>query len=504
MTSRSGFPVVLTADRTLVSGYSLLFDGMLAASQTTTTPRWIMDRLLLPRTAGEDGRARFGPLGLRRVEAALRAFGFGEDEVVVVAPGDLGKAVGPATRIVGISSGEPCGLGMNSSAMTAMAGGEIYPQALFRELLAEVHRCLARAATEARVILGGPGAWQVAVYPQRQQELGVHHIVTGYCEGNVAEVFRVLLAGDALPAVIAGEEPSAEAIAAIRGPTTMGVVEISRGCGLGCSFCTLARTPMIHLPTETILADVQTNLAAGQSNIAILSEDLFRYGAAGTRTRPEVLIGLLRRLRECEGLRLIQVDHANLCSVGQYSDEQLREVRNLLVGPTRCQYPWVNLGMETASGELLARVGGAAKMGGIAASAWAEFCAEQVRRLCAAGFLPMVSLVLALPGEREEDVRKTIAWVEGLRDLPVTVFPVLYAPVDGSRPPTARDLTEAHWRLLQAAYRLNFRWIPRMYWDNQKAAGVPVRKRLILQALGRGQALQWRCLLARHRRRAAR
>jgi hypothetical protein len=87
--------------------------------------------------------------------------------------------------------------------------------------------------------------------------------------------------------------------------------------------------------------------------------------------------------------------------------------------------------------------------------------------------------------------------VEALSDLPVTVFPVLYAPVDGSRPPTARELTATHWRLLQAAYRLNFRWVPRMYWDNQKAAGVAVAKRLLLQALGRGQALLWKARLTR-------
>lgn len=248
---------------------------------------------------------------------------------------------------------------------------------------------------------------------------------------------------------------------------------------------------------------MQTNLAAGQSNIAVLSEDSFRFGALGTRTRPEALIGLLSRLRECRGLRLIQVDHVNLCSVAQYSDEQLREVRALLVGATGCRYPWVNLGMETASGELLAQVGGTAKMGGVALSDWPEFCAEQVRRLCAAGFLPMVSLVMALPGEQEDDVRRTTAWVEAVSDLPVTVFPVLYAPVDGSTPPTARELTETHWRLLQAAYRLNFRWIPRMYWDNQRAAGVPVAKRLLLQALGRGQALLWKCRLTGPRRRRA-
>ena len=35
MGATQGYPIVLTADRTLLSNYELLFDGMLAASQTT-------------------------------------------------------------------------------------------------------------------------------------------------------------------------------------------------------------------------------------------------------------------------------------------------------------------------------------------------------------------------------------------------------------------------------------------------------------------------------------
>ena len=50
-------------------------------------------------------------------------------------------------------------------------------------------------------------------------------------------------------------------------------MEITRGCGLGCDFCTLAREPMRHLPVETILADARTNLNAGVRNIALITED---------------------------------------------------------------------------------------------------------------------------------------------------------------------------------------------------------------------------------------
>ncbi|HUS81004.1 MAG TPA: radical SAM protein, partial [Armatimonadota bacterium] len=79
-----GRPVVLTADRILMADYDLLFDGMLAASQTTTTPGAVIERLLAPHHRTADGRARVAPMGLRRIEAALAAGGLGPDDVAVV------------------------------------------------------------------------------------------------------------------------------------------------------------------------------------------------------------------------------------------------------------------------------------------------------------------------------------------------------------------------------------------------------------------------------------
>ncbi len=141
-------------------------------------------------------------------------------------------------------------------------------------------------------------------------------------------------------------------------------------------------------------------------------------------------------------------------------------------------------------------------MGRCTPADWGDYCAEHLRRLCRAGFLPMASLVIGLPGEIEEDVRRTLAWVKALRNERITIFPMLHAPIDGSRPIRARDLTRVHWGLIAACYRLNFQWIPKMSWDNQAAAGVSVARRMILQTVGRGQVMQWNALFAIHGRRA--
>ncbi|NQT54025.1 radical SAM protein, partial [bacterium] len=339
-----------------------------------------------------------------------------------------------------------------------------------------------------------------------RRQLGIDHVITGYCEANVADLCRQIADGaDGAQVVLEGEAPDAAAVPPIRGASVMGSVELSRGCGLGCEFCTLGGIRMSHLPADTILADAQTNLAAGVRSIALIGEDTFRYGGNGRHVNPDALLDILARLRALDGLRLIQTDHANISSAEQFADEQLRELRRLFVGDQRHRYLWLNLGVETAAGHLLAANGGRGKMGGHDPADWGDVCHEQVQRLIAAGFFPLVSLVLGMPGETEDDVAQTARWVERFRDARLAIFPLFHAPIDGHAPPFRRaDMTPAHWRLFRACYRLNFKWTPRLVWDNQAGAGVGLPKRLLLQAMGRGQMAWWKALFVWHSWRAGR
>lgn len=496
MSLPDGVPVVMTADRTLMADHRTLFGGMIATSQTTTLPRPLMDHVLAPRA-----RLSVAPLGLRRVEASLLRDGLAEDEVAVVPGERLEEVIGPDTRIIAVSAGEACGLGMNSTTMTAITGGEIYPRRLLHELMRRIAGLRERAPL-AKVILGGPGAWQLVFDDDLRVQLGVDHVVAGQAEGNVAQVFHDAMNGGALPTIIDGEAVAARDIPAIRGASAMGVVELSRGCGLGCAYCAMGREPMAHLPEGTILADVRTNVQAGLTSISAISEDMLRYGGEGGPA-PERLLELLRTIREVGEIDLIQTDHANITSVAGWSCEQLRELRGLMVGESGSRFPWMNLGVETASGELLARFG-SAKLGGVDPDHWGEFAAEQLRRLIRAGFVPMASMMMRLPGETAEHVRRDLQWVEGLAGEPLMIFPVLYAPIDGTPAPTVNDLTADHWRLIQRCYDFNFREVPRMFFDGQTAAGVPLGRRLALQALGYGQVALWSGLFAWRGWRAAR
>jgi tRNA A37 methylthiotransferase MiaB len=238
------------------------------------------------------------------------------------------------------------------------------------------------------------------------------------------------------------------------------------------------------------------------SNIALLSEDFFRYGGDGMKADPDALLSLVRSIRQIPQVRLIQIDHANVASVAQYDDSQLQAIHDLLVGQDAQRYVWVNLGVETASGELLKQIGAAPKCKFNESEPWGDFCARHLRRLCQARFFPMASLVIGLPGERDEQLQETLAWIESLSDQRLSIFPVLYAPVDGTPPLDPRRLRPLHWALIRACYRLNFRWVPWFYRDNQAAAGAPLTRRIAMQLLGYGQILQWKTFLAWHQWRA--
>ncbi len=481
-----GYPIILTADRLLMADYACLFDAMVAASQTTTTPRLILENLLMPPPRSNSVAAANAPLGLRRIESALHAAGI---EVMVVHPDRLQDAIGRDTRIVGIATGEPLGKGMNSSTMVAIAGGRIWAQVFFDQVFSKVKML----APKASLVIGGPGAWQIA-----QTHPTDLTVVDGYCEGNIASIFQEMLATRQNLGTVKGDYTAN--IPKIRGASSMGAVEMSRGCGFGCQFCAIARTPMTHLPPDAILSDIDVNIRGGQRNLSLLSEDFFRYGAQGTRVNPAALIEILQQIRDNQAIKLLQIDHVNVGSIAQFSDEELREVYRLLTRGQRHEFLWVNIGIETASGALLIRNGGKTKMT-CPPDDWYDFTQKQIRRLMRAGFYPLVSLVLGLSQEEPRDAELSLRWVQELKNQRMSVFPVVLAPLDAND--SVPNLSRTHWQTVIESYRLNFKWAPKLVWDNERGGGAPIARSIAAQLVGKAQVLWWNAAFRLMKRKAA-
>ncbi|MBN2183139.1 MAG: B12-binding domain-containing radical SAM protein [Sedimentisphaerales bacterium] len=488
--------VILVADRTLSGRYKVLFEGIFATLQTTQVPEVFMRRFLSPPVKTDSaGRAKVAPLGLRRVESALLEYTpLERDDVVCTTPEKLGGLLGPWVKIVGISSADPLGMGMSNTTTANFWKGRLYTKYWTAQMLEQLS--VARAKYGFKVILGGAGAWQWDSHPDQRPDVEIDMVFDGYFEKSGPELFSDILENRCPQKRINESYTGHERIRPIAGASTLGVVELSRGCGRGCRFCTMAKKKMKHLPPETILADLETNVSEGMTSVVSGSEDFFRYGSDNTTPDFDKLHNLLTQMKRIKGLSFMQLDHANVTSVLQLTDEQLAEIRRLLSWEQPTEYLWVNMGAESANGHLVARHS-PGKIVPFQAEDWSQMVRQAADKMLRGGFFPVFSVILGLPGETPDDVTDTIELVRDLGGRGAVIFPVFYEPVlpdeirDGKRF-ALKNMSAGHLELYRMCYEFNFKMVPRLFWDNQRAGGVGRSRRLILQLLGKSEVMTWR------------
>ena len=176
------------------------------------------------------------------------------------------------------------------------------------------------------VILGGSGSWQIT-QTNAYERLRVDCVIDGRSESEeTIKLFRQAIEGTSLPQQVVVDHPTdRNTLLFPDKPTTFGVVEMTTGCGRRCQFCVPDLNPQIDLPKDRILEAVHANVANGNKQISLATEDMFIWGQVQTDTpsffpNREALVDLYRSVVDTPGGQLHGRDE--LASVEQKDPPQ--------------------------------------------------------------------------------------------------------------------------------------------------------------------------------------
>ena len=465
--SISGTKIVLTASATEMSEFgNSQFIAFVGGFASGPVPKWLIRKYLYPpieRTP--EGRAKVAPYGLRKVEAILLENGFSDQDVAVVHPADLDKFVGPNTKVVGISSMDPTGMGYVSKTYSSLVGGGQPMNAV--EFKALVNNPVIREY-KPKVIVGGFGSWQLE-RKHLTRDYGVNCLVSGPGQEGIVQVFKKAIAGEPLPLRVKSPAKPDEEFPLIKHAAIHGAVEISKGCGRNCQFCTPTVLRKVDTPLEKIVQEVKLTAeecSEKGTNITLVTEDLFLYGADKTFVpNEEAVVSLVKSVASVPNVKAIQPSHMSLAPV-VCKPNMIKEVAEILI-----EHSWYNhngkkivtgeTGIETGSVRLMRKYM-AGKMLPYKPEQWPEIVTQAFGILNDNDWYPLATLIVGLPDETEDDVLDTLALMDDLKDFNAFYVPLFFVPLEdcllmNKQGAELDSLTKMRWDFLTRCWEYNVR-----------------------------------------------
>lgn len=414
-----------------------------------------------------DGQARYVPNGLRVVESILRQE-FPREDVAVCYPDQLEMFIGDETRVVGIHAHNPLGITFATDVYAQLTGPQTEPlnATEFKKLV--FHPALRRHKHHLKIIVGGPGAWQLE-QTGMQDDWGIDCVVDGEAEALVLPLFRAAVSGESIPKKVNGASPAIKEIPVTRHRSTLGVVEITRGCGRGCQFCGVAVRKGKSIPLENILRNVRANVADGADTILLTTEDLFLY-EQGPRfsTNKQALLRLYQAVANEPGVRYVHQAHATIAPVVQ-DPSLIEELTPYAVGRSRKTHPAsthpekryasVIIGLETASVKLFKRYM-PGKSYPFRPEQWPDVVLKGMEILNRHNWFPFCTWIIGLPGETEADTKESLDLLHALKGAKWMVVPTLFTALEdtrlaGKQGAKLPKLTDLQWEFFFTCWRYN-------------------------------------------------
>ena len=199
-----GKRIVLTASATEMSDFlNNPFIAFAGGFGKGPIPLSYVRKTLYPHCGTKnDGQTAYAPYGLRKVESMLLEGGFTAQDIAVVHPQDLENFVGPETKVVGISSMDPTGMGYVSKTYSSIVGGGEPMNAIeFKKLV--MHPSIKKY--KPKIIVGGFGSWQLE-RKHVSDSYGVDCVLVGGRPGPIVELFKKAVNGEPIPRIVKADE----------------------------------------------------------------------------------------------------------------------------------------------------------------------------------------------------------------------------------------------------------------------------------------------------------
>ncbi len=483
--------IVLISDSTLSYEYrNFPLLDFLPSAPSRGVPEAIYKFLRGPAPpALPSGELKYAPYALRKLEASLLRE-FKKEEVVVAHEDYLQNFIRDDTAIVGISTMDPLGTGPTTMSYYALTGGDMmaWVRRDWDALMTKVKAAM--NGKKAKLLVGGPGVWEFTVLPETIEDYGFDYIVQGeiddiapvlfrqIIDDNIDESlfyrgymsydehFRKVLKKDPkflARGVTLAAYPKLEDIPDIVNPSVKGMVEVMRGCGVGCDFCEVTLRPLRYYSPEKVARELAVNARAGVHNAWLHSDEIFGY-KHGNMFQPneEALTELMSTVMSVPGIQTSNPTHGRISIPAGYPELMEKLSKILKAGPRN----WIGIqtGVETGSDELARRHMPnktlPLKVG--PDGTWAEIVWQGVSVETKYYWRPAFTIQVGQEGETEEDYWDTIGMINRLsnsysdgRPFEFTVTPLVNVPLGRikSRSLNRNMLTKEQLAVYYASYR---------------------------------------------------
>jgi radical SAM superfamily enzyme YgiQ (UPF0313 family) len=470
-----GVPIVLAASRAEANEYNNNPFSAFICTFPKKLSGYLLREHLANLDSNEDGTAKRTIYGLRKVESIL-IDEFGKENVVVSHYDNLHKFIGKKTKVVGLSSMDPMGLAYVSTTYNSLIGfgGEALNASEFEKLV--IHPSIQKY--RPKVIVGGQGSWQINE-ANAQDRLGINVLFQGEGERDLVEIFNKLMKDEKVPKYFEAKKPDREKVPLIKHAASYGMVEIMRGCGRGCQFCSPTMRTKYSFPLNHIMKEVEVNIKEGAKSIFTVTEDIFLYKSKkGFIPEREEVVKLYKTIASYPGVEYILLSHASFAPI-IYDKKLLDELTPILIEKTKWnpqtsklyKKPFISIEMGIESGSVrLMKKYMKGKALPYSVDSWPEIVVEAVGYLNDYDWWPLCTIMTGQPDETEEDVIATLNLIDDLRNHNAKMFytPVLFIPLKEAilgncRRTNLNNLTELQWEVIARSWRNNIDfWAPDM------------------------------------------